>query len=140
MFYYIIYVSSAVKNFTDDELLELLEISRMNNEKKDLTGMLLYKDGNFLQILEGEENNVKELYSKLEKDNRHNGLIIMLDGYEEERQFSDWRMGFKNLSNENFEEIEGYSKFLDVQFDDEEFLNNPSIGKEMLLMFKKNVR
>ena len=51
--FYLIYVSSAIKLMHDDELLLLLEKARENNSRLGITGMLLYKEGNFMQMLEG---------------------------------------------------------------------------------------
>ena len=53
--FYTVYVSSAVDLFSDEELLKLLDVSRKNNQALDVTGMLLYKGGNFMQFLEGEK-------------------------------------------------------------------------------------
>lgn len=47
----LIYTSSAVELFREDELVELLKTSRDNNRRRGITGMLLYNDGNFLQVL-----------------------------------------------------------------------------------------
>ncbi len=58
------YVSSAVRPFAEDELADLLAVSRQNNARLGITGMLLYKDGNFMQVLEGEEAEVRTLYEK----------------------------------------------------------------------------
>ena len=53
--YYIVYLSSASKLFTEDELKEIVDISVKNNTRLGITGMMLYNEGNFIQVLEGEE-------------------------------------------------------------------------------------
>ena len=95
--YFLIYVSVAEKPFSSTELLDLLEHARRNNEKAHVTGMLLYKEGNFLQVLEGEERVVKALSAKISRDPRHSKVITMLEGPLVQREFSDWSMGFSNL-------------------------------------------
>ena len=93
----LIYASSAVKRMSQEELLAILEKSRENNEKRNITGMLLYKDGNFLQVLEGEDTAVTDLYYAITKDERHTDLQLLLKREITKRTFSDWEMGFINL-------------------------------------------
>ena len=82
--FFLIYASSAVKPFLQSELFELLEICRENNTRLGITGMLLYKDGNFMQLLEGEETPVRRLYEKIGSDSRHRGEITLLQGFQAE--------------------------------------------------------
>ncbi|MBK9207916.1 MAG: BLUF domain-containing protein [Anaerolineales bacterium] len=60
----IIYVSTSVRLLSDDELMDILKVSRENNSVSDVTGLLLYKGGNFMQVLEGPEDVVNALYEK----------------------------------------------------------------------------
>ena len=60
--YLIIYSSYATSGFREDDLKFLLDSSRENNKKRSITGMMLYFDGKFLQLIEGEEQEVKQLY------------------------------------------------------------------------------
>ena len=59
--------------------------------------MLLYQEGNFMQMLEGEKQVVLELYDTIMSDNRHKGVLKMLTGDIQERNFKDWSMGFFNM-------------------------------------------
>jgi len=68
--FHLVYVSSAVEPFSKTELVELLHVARANNERLGITGMLLYRDGNFMQVLEGEEPVVRDLYARIERDPR----------------------------------------------------------------------
>src|SRR3954470_3384019 len=96
---HLVYVSSATAPFTQADLLALLQISRRNNEPAGITGMLLYRDGNFMQALEGEEAAVNSAYIRISKDPRHEGLITMIKEPISERNFADWSMGFRNLDS-----------------------------------------
>ena len=69
--FYLIYASHAVKPKGDDELLFLLEQSREKNLRLGITGMLLYKELNIMQMLEGEEPDVLPLYDTIRKDDRY---------------------------------------------------------------------
>jgi hypothetical protein len=114
-----VYVSSAHKMLSDAELLELLQVSRQNNERRDITGMLLYRDGNFLQVLEGPTAAVDELLDTIKRDPRHHGVILMSRRGVDDRQFAEWSMAFRNMSKNCMAE-DGYSPFLEPSFDDEE--------------------
>ncbi len=97
--FHLTYVSSAAQDFSKAELNELLVKCRENNAKLGLTGMLLYKDGNFMQVLEGEEGVVREVYAKISTDPRHTGEILLHQSPLEERQFPDWSMGLHDLDS-----------------------------------------
>jgi hypothetical protein len=71
--------------FSEEELIQLLETSRQNNAKIGVTGMLLYKDGNFMQLIEGPEEAVRALHAKISIDPRHRGLMTLLQGHQEKR-------------------------------------------------------
>jgi hypothetical protein len=114
-----VYVSSAYKQLDDLELLELLRVARLNNERHNITGMLLYRDGNFLQVLEGPSSAVDELIDKIKRDTRHHGVILMSRRGVQERQFAEWQMAFRNMSKSHMAE-NGYSPFLEPAFQDEE--------------------
>ena len=135
----LIYVSSAVVPFSPEELRTLLKISRHNNVRLGVTGMLLYKDGNFMQAIEGEEEAIHLLHRKIRLNPRHDGLITLLEQPIERRQFSGWSMGFKNLSDPGMHEIAGYSDFLDAPLTSGEFASNPSYAQKLLLTFKEKM-
>jgi hypothetical protein len=138
--YTVIYVSSAVELFPEGELEKLLEKARLNNHSLGVTGMLLYKDGNFMQMLEGPKEAVLGLLVKIEADPRHRGILRLLQQERTEREFSDWAMGFKRLESKSAGELPGHSDFLDLPLNSEEFLQNPSKSLKLLLNFKKIIR
>ena len=104
----LIYLSSASYLFSEHDLLDILNKSRSNNTALNVTGLLLYCDGSILQILEGEQNVLDTLYKKIGRDQRHRSLIKMVDCSIGERSFSDWSMGFKQISIEDWAEVTGY--------------------------------
>lgn len=95
--FYVIYVSSAVQLMNDEALLSLLQQCRKKNAALGITGMLLYKQGNFMQLLEGEEEVVLELFDTIKKDSRHKDLITITTDNIADRSFEDWSMGFQNM-------------------------------------------
>ena len=108
MIFYLIYLSSATKPFSDKDLSEILAVSRLNNTSKGITGLLLYNEGDILQVLEGEEESVLNLYANIEADTRHTGVVKMVSGTSKERSFPDWSMGVKTASDSEWGEMTGY--------------------------------
>jgi len=113
----LVYVSAATVPFTDATLAQLLLISRENNTRAGITGMLLYRDGDFLQVLEGEEHAVRETFRRIARDSRHARTLVLDDSAISEREFSDWSMGFRRVSRE--EMPQGFVDFFDRRFDPE---------------------
>ncbi|MEZ5933372.1 MAG: BLUF domain-containing protein [Alphaproteobacteria bacterium] len=89
-----VYASAASDSFTSADLDTLLTTARARNEAAGVTGILLYHDGSFLQVLEGEEATVSEVYDRISKDKRHSELSLIFRGTIDERNFGAWSMGF----------------------------------------------
>lgn len=105
---YLIYISAASHLMDAAELLEILQVSRSNNTRRQLTGMLLYSEGTFIQYLEGEEEALHTTYQAILSDARHKNIIKMVEGERSEKLFPEWSMGFKSASAEELKEFEGY--------------------------------
>jgi len=135
----LVYVSSAVKPFSQPALVKLLEKSHANNAKRGITGLLLYKDGNFMQVLEGEEDVVRTLYRKIARDPRHRGVITLSQGPLAARQFPDSSMAFRDLNAADVLSTPGYSEFLNTSLTGKEFSSDPTLCQKLLLTFKKSM-
>ena len=135
----LIYVSSAVELFSPAELLALLETSRRNNTPVGITGLLLYKDGNFMQVIEGEAAEIHRLHDRISRDPRHTGLITLTERRIEQRQFSDWSMGFKNLCDPDVRTVPGYNEFLNTPLTSAAFTSQPSRVERLLHTFKQRM-
>jgi hypothetical protein len=138
--YSLVYVSSAAIQFSDEQLRALLEQSRRSNAANDISGMLLYKGGNFMQLLEGEELEVDSAFNKIARDPRHSGCMILLKSHAEGRMFPEWSMAFRNLNDPSVTELPGFSSFLNTNFNDREFSANPARAHVLLQFFKQNMR
>jgi Sensors of blue-light using FAD len=75
--FFLTYVSTATRPFSKADLSELMTKSHENNARLGLTGMLVYKDGNFMQVLKREEGDVRALYEKISDDPRYKGTIVL---------------------------------------------------------------
>ena len=101
-----------------------------------MTGLLLYREGSFYQVLEGSESAVKATFQDIEGDPRHKEVRILFDGETDTREFADWQMGFLNLDGVDMETLSGFSDFMTRDADPQEFLENLSRGKRLALMFR----
>ena len=137
--YSMVYVSSATKPMAKDELVELLGVAAERNSPKGITGLLLYKDGNFMQMLEGDEQAVTALYRQIELDPRHRGAIVLLKGESDAREFPDWSMGFRDLKSPELTSRPGFSEFLNTPLTAREFEAHPGRAKTLLRMFKEKM-
>ena len=91
---HLIYCSAATKPFQDSELVDLLDGARFINDRLGITGMLLYDQGSFFQILEGPPKDVDQLYTEITKDKRHAKVVTIIREPIAKRSFADWTMGF----------------------------------------------
>ena len=93
----IIYVSKVVarKNgaHIPTGLAQIVNVSRAFNREHGITGTLAYRNGHYLQILEGVEAQVDSLFEKIQADPRHQDVAQLFNAPIHERSFPDW--GFK---------------------------------------------
>ncbi len=112
---YIVYVSQASRPFAEDQLADLLLHSRKRNTKDGISGLLIYRfnndfnRGNFVQVLEGPESSLENVWSRISKDKRHHTVVVVEEGSIETRMFENWSMGFKNIDSQELCEFEGFS-------------------------------
>jgi Sensors of blue-light using FAD len=117
----LVYISKATVPFTSDSLKALTDVAMTNNKKLDVTGCMLYASGYFLQLLEGADTNVQNLYNKIEKDPRHKGCKILFDTQltNKNRLYDRWFM-----TSFNVDKIVDFPKELKQSIDD--IISNPS--------------
>ena len=106
----IIYTSTAVSMFSKDQLKTLLTKSRRNNHALQVSGMLVYDDGFFMQVLEGPERVVDGLYASIGQDPRHDNIRLLLHHRIKEKEYEDWSMGFVDTS-ELVTQIDGFVQY-----------------------------
>ena len=97
MVFSLIYSSTTDHDWSQDELVGLLEWSRDWNTEHGITGLLLYRDCAFMQFLEGDEDTVRGLFSHISTDRRHQDVDLMWTNETEQRRFADWSMAFREL-------------------------------------------
>lgn len=92
---HLVYISSAVRWPDMDELVDLLGVSFERNRALGITGLLLYRNATYLQVLEGDEAAVRDTYARIQRDPRHTGLVKLIDEPLAQRQFPDWSGSFE---------------------------------------------
>jgi hypothetical protein len=132
----LIYVSIASHPMNNQESLELLNQCVRNNQPAQITGMLLYKDGKFMQILEGPDDAVRKIYAAIEHDDRHYSIIKLVEGPSVERLFPKWTMGFRDLDAIRADEVPGYEGFLNEDPVGQVFPLEPDRAEKLLRMFR----
>ena len=135
--HYILYLSAGANWFTESELNDLLATCNKNNSLAGITGLLLYADGNFIQLLEGEESAVQATYKKISLDQSHKGITQIASGPLAKRNFPEWAMGFKAIgpvSNTPFK------KYLDPANNPANDIQDKHLAIKMLNAFIKTAR
>ena len=136
----LVYVSAAVRPFEEADLAGLLRVSRRNNERSGITGMLLYMGGNFMQAIEGEEASIDALGARIRTDERHRRMITILRTPIAARQFADWSMGFANIDKLPDADRRGFSAFLSGARSDERTAETPHVALRLLERFRRTMR
>lgn len=110
----LVYASAATVEFDDERLDSLLSRARRNNRFLNVTGVLLFKDQTFLQVLEGDAQVLKTLYEKIEQDDRHTDVVQLIQEPIAERNFGTWSMGFV-ANSEEITRLPGFVDFFGNQ-------------------------
>lgn len=136
----LVYISQASKPFSNDDLLTLLRECRKNNAEKGLTGMLLYYNECFIQVLEGKEEAVGELYKTIKKDARHKNVQELDRRYIRERQFAGWSMGFEEIDAAQLDSlnIEGLNDFFASNWQGGTSTANQQMLTSLMTFFKNS--
>lgn len=100
MMYSICYVSDERKELKKEDLILLYEQTVQNNNKEQITGVLIHKDGSFFQVLEGDKNVITTLFKKIKKDRRHKNVITLFTR-ESIRVFENYQTGFSIVHDYN---------------------------------------
>ena len=97
----LIYASRAAGAVNAEVLMPIMKASRAKNAAAGITGVLVFSDGVFLQLLEGGRNAVSALYNRIACDTRHRDVVLLAYDEVDERRFAGWSMGQANLSRLN---------------------------------------
>lgn len=132
----LIYVSCAQHEQNDQEIRQILDTSVRNNTTRQITGMLLYSAGSFIQVLEGEAADVDEFMSRIERDTRHHSIIVLSRETVATREFAHWSMGFRGLSAQDAKSWPAYAPFFEFGFSAEKIGAKPGLALSILNTFR----
>jgi len=136
--YHLVYTSLATNPFSEAELVRLLEKSRTSNKEQAVSGMLLYLQGKFIQVLEGEGEQVLALYERIRLDTRHRKVTTVVEGESPNRIFQNWSMGFKHLTQTEFYQQSGFLEMDDFFAHQQQSENKSLVLVFLELFYKKN--
>jgi Sensors of blue-light using FAD len=135
----IIYCSQATSDVSPEELVALLELSRRNNERAGLSGMLLYSSQSFLQVLEGEEEALQTTYARILVDDRHMNLRMLMNADVPAPMFPDWTMGFEHVDDEELaEDLDGFTPATVYPLVNPDLITNAGVATTLLNLYAKN--
>ncbi|WP_109438734.1 MULTISPECIES: BLUF domain-containing protein [Aquimarina] len=130
MRYIISYVSTVNPDISNSDISELMDYVSSHNNAINITGILIYSEGNFFQILEGKEELVKMMFERIKKDSRHYNIIKMLDKEIKKTSFTEYHSSFTVISNGSSQE--------ELQlFLQKEKINNPEHYKSISYLTQK---
>ena len=112
----IVYISkyTGAPDKIDSVLSDITSISVANNDQLGITGLLFFHEGHFLQLIEGRQEAIESLMSKLERDPRHRDIHRLVDEEISGRSFEEWKMDSFNLSNIDKLDLDSMKTILDV--------------------------
>jgi hypothetical protein len=131
------YVSSADTEMSPSDLLKLLQQCLKNNPPLGVTGMLLYGNGTFLQAIEGDDAVVDQLVEKIAKDPRHKRLKFFSRKRIERRQYAEWSMGFKRISDQELGQIAGLKSFGMQDFNFDNLIKNDAVVETLMNHYRE---
>lgn len=114
----LLYSSNSTEYFdVSVDIDGILNSSKKFNEANGITGVLIYKGGVFLQLLEGDESKVRTLFDKISSDQRHEDLEVVYQGKIDKKIFAHWTMAYKSTDLFSLDVQEKIDEFL-IQLND----------------------
>ncbi|SHI76721.1 BLUF domain-containing protein [Aquimarina spongiae] len=94
MFLTICYISNASEKLTDQDIETLLLDAKVFNNQNNISGILIYSDFTFFQVIEGEYNIIKSLFERIEQDYRHYNILKILEIKSEKKEYHKYNTNF----------------------------------------------
>ena len=133
----VVYLSFATQRIKVQDIEEIVAVSRKNNAQRGITGVLFYKDRQFLQLLEGDEATVEHLLQTIQRDPRHSGLCVLIRE-PLPRIFEHWSMDYVCLNDNNIS-TRLDAELLAGDWDPLRIANAPLRLRRLLLSFKRSL-
>lgn len=108
--YKLLFTSKASNKMTESDIFKIVDRAKKVNAAHNITGLLLYVNDSFIQLLEGNEEDVKQLSSKITQDERHEQVRTIIQGPAKKRDFDSWNMGLKIYTEQDIEDLKQINK------------------------------
>ncbi len=132
----LLYISSATRPMLENELMALLQDCRETNSKLGITGMMLYISDSFVQVLEGNEEDVESLFKVIKQDSRHTHITVLERKAITTRKFADWSMGFKQITESELQDVEGLNRLLEQDIGTDYFFREHNLMALLMRYFR----
>lgn len=132
--YAILYISTMKIDYSKEAIKDMLTTFKQYNNKNNISGLLLFYEKNIIQCIEGYKEDLDRLYNNIKNDIRHYNIIKVIDEKIVSRNFSDWDMGFKYLSDNEIFKYLSYDEFVELSF---EKLNSGDLHNRKIKIFFK---
>ncbi len=110
--YSILYASEVSHSLSEAEINHILDKARARNVQEGVTGILLHKDGHFLQYIEGPKAALARVYQTIEADNKHKNLKLIFNRPVVARLFPEWSMAYQTKDIEIYSDEDVYFSLL----------------------------
>ncbi len=115
---YLVYTSIASPDLTEESVQSMLAAAREHNASAEITGLLLFRSGTFIQFLEGAAEEIDLLISRIRRDDRHQDVRVIIEEPVDQRRFPDWRMGYRvPLEPDSLRQADVRDSFRDITSD-----------------------
>jgi len=125
--------STSDENLIDDILKDIVRTSKKKNKAREITGVLFYDNHRYLQLIEGEKEQLLILMDELYRDNRHTDINELINEPVSEREFMDWNMDYFNINKNNELSEPLLERFRDV------YKNNVILNSKGFVDFMKTM-
>ena len=98
MFERLVYHAKATQEFGSLGLFKLLTEAQLRNEQLQITGHLLFLNGEFTQCLEGPPAHIEQVWQSIQRDPRHHDVQLLARHHTDERRFAEWSMAFSTYN------------------------------------------
>lgn len=131
------YVSAASQPFTVEEMTTIKQEIQSDCSSKNISGILIYAEGNVLCFIEGPKDIVLNQYNQVLRDTRHKNLVKLFSGPILSRYFEDFGLALKFEGNRVFASLDDFNT-IERQVYLDECLNMEDKVMKLISDFIKN--
>ncbi len=134
----LIYRSTAIDTLKSSDILDILNTSKKWNSAHGITGCLLYYNHEFVQILEGDKMEVKNLFCQIQKDKRHTNVFLVNEDEKSDRTFKNWSMAYHELKKSEINDMKKQN-FIDSFLTISELAEKPTNAVKLFWALSQNI-